>query len=493
MPGPLALRVLACAIALAGIVLRLDGIGRFGFWNDEAWVATATRVEGLRQFLVALSVTPIGWGALLEPLSHAPGRPETALRLLPAAFGVATLWLSWRLGARLAGHALGGLFALALVAFDPAGIVWAQQLKPYTAEAALALAAFLAAAAVARRPGTRQIAVLAVVLTLGLTLSNAQLFLAPPVFLALGLQALLRRDGPALRRLVIAGALVALWDLTWFALVIDPWLTPVLREYWNGHYAPRGDPAAILRFGWNAAIMLLSPGLGRFGPWLAFAGLVLLLTTSSGRWPAMAAVLLVAQLLGLSVAQMFPLDVHRTGLFVSTLVLVTTGAAAGHLVALLASRPALRPLALATTGALLAVVAWTHASPGALRNRPEDLGPLLQTVERERLAGDRILLYDRSVFVWGYYRTGTPVLVPNDGLANGYVVAVDDPDVVLVGSTNIDAAVERALAGGTRVWFVGSRFRPTDEVRIRFALARRGRITQEERRERALLLRVERP
>jgi len=59
--------------------------------------------------------------------------------------------------------------------------------------------------------------------------------------------------------------------------------------------------------------------------------------------------------------------------------------------------------------------------------------------------------------------------------------------------TPVDAAVEKALAAGTRVWFVGSRFRTADEARIRLALSRRGRITQEERRELALLLRVERP
>ena len=124
MSATVSLRLTACAIALTGIALRLDELGRYGFWNDEAWVAIATRVEGLRQFLLALSVTPIGWGALLEPLSHAPGRPETTLRLLPVAFGVLTLWLAWRLGTRLADHALGGLCALALVAFDPAGSPW---------------------------------------------------------------------------------------------------------------------------------------------------------------------------------------------------------------------------------------------------------------------------------------------------------------------------------------------------------------------------------
>jgi hypothetical protein len=41
------LRVLAWAVALAGVALRLVDLGRFGFWNDEAWVATSTRVAGV--------------------------------------------------------------------------------------------------------------------------------------------------------------------------------------------------------------------------------------------------------------------------------------------------------------------------------------------------------------------------------------------------------------------------------------------------------------
>src|SRR5262245_55620836 len=126
-------RVLACALGLVGLVLRLHDFGQLGFWNDEAWVAIATRTTDPRQFLLALGVTPIGWAAIMWLLSFLPGPPEVTLRLLPLGFGLATLWLAWRLGGRLAGNPLGGLLALALVAFDPVSIAWCQQLKPYTA------------------------------------------------------------------------------------------------------------------------------------------------------------------------------------------------------------------------------------------------------------------------------------------------------------------------------------------------------------------------
>jgi hypothetical protein len=488
-----AVRLLACAVAVAGIALRLDGFGRHAFWNDEAWVAIATRVEGVRQFLLALSVTPIGWGVALRLLAFAPGPPEVTLRLLPLGFGIASQWLAWRLGTRLAGHALGGLLALSLVAFDPTGIVWSQQLKPYTAEAALALAAFLAAATVARRGLPRDVAALALVLALGVMLSNAQLLLAPPLMLTLAAGAVLRRDGALLRRLVVAGVLVALWDLTWFTLVIHPWLTPALHEFWQGHYAPSGSIAALGAFAGSAADRLLAPALGPYGVALALGGLVVLFATRDGRWAAVALLLLLAQLVVLSAAERFPLDVPRTALFVTTMLLVSTGAAAARAVVWGWQRAALRPLAATAAIVLVGLVARGHWMPASVQVRPEDLGPLVHIMERDRRAGDRILLYARSLFVWGYYRTATPVLVPNPALANGFVVAVDDPDVVVVAPGDIAGPVARATSGASRLWLVGSRFATGDDQRLRAALAHAGRIVQEEHGERALLLLIERP
>ena len=56
---------------------------------------------------------------------------------------------------------------------------------------------------------------------------------------------------------------------------------------------------------------------------------------------------------------------------------------------------------------------------------------------------------------------------------------------------DVEGAVARALAGGSRVWFVGSRLWPADEEHILVALAAGGHIVREERRPRALLALVE--
>ncbi len=485
------MRLLAGAVALAGAALRLAEFGRLGFWNDEAWVAIATRVASLEQFLLALSVTPIAWAALLLPLAAVPVPPEIGLRLLPLAFGLATLWLAWRLGDRLAGHALGGLFALTLVAFDPSGIAWSRQLKPYTAEAALALATFLAAAAVARLGRTADVVRLALLLGAGALLSHAQLVLAPPLLVALAADALFRRDRDTLRRLLVAGLVVGVWDLTWFTLSVHPRFTPALRDFWRGHYAPLGGGAALVAFVQASYARLLWPGLGPHGVGLALGGVATLLATRAARWAALATILLVTGLVALSAARRVPLDVPRTQLFVTTLLLVLTGAAAGHVMVSLWRRRWLRPVALAAAALLVLLVARGHPSPSSERLVAEDLGPLLRVMERERRAGDRVLLYQRSLFVWGYYRTGTPVLVPLPEIANGFYVAVDDPDVVVVTRANVAEAGARAFAGARRVWFVGSRFRGADEAVMLTALARHGRMVRLERRERALLVLLE--
>jgi hypothetical protein len=166
------------------VALRLGELGAFGFSNDEAWVALSTRVEGWRQFWLALAMTPIGWAALVKGASlvHVS---EASLRAVPFAFGCLTLWAAHRAGCRFAGHPLGGVLALAVVAFAPLSVAYAKVLKQYTAEACLCILTLDRAAAFAASGGRRDLGLLAGVLALGLCFSNAQLFVAPPVLASL--------------------------------------------------------------------------------------------------------------------------------------------------------------------------------------------------------------------------------------------------------------------------------------------------------------------
>src|SRR5262249_18244499 len=278
------------------------------------------------------------------------------------------------------------------------------------------------------------------VLAAGAMLSNAQLLLAPPVLLALGIRAAVRRDRPALTRLALAALCIGLWDVAWFGILIRPWLGAV-QEYWNGHYVPVGRLALMAGFVSASLRNLLGPGLGPDGLLLALGGLAVLLATPAGRWAALAAALLIVELVAASAVRMFPLDVQRVALFLSTLLLVTSGAAAATIVTRLWTRPLLRPPAAVVLVLFVPAVGRGRGWPPAPASVAEDFGPLLQELERDRKPADRILLYERSAFVWGYYQPGVPRLLPQAG--GGAIVAIDDPAVTPVTVADAEAVAAR--------------------------------------------------
>jgi len=136
----------------------------------------------------------VGWALLLKGIALVFGGSALALRSLPCAFGCLGMHAALRAGRRFATHPLGGALALAAVAFDPLEIGYARTLKQYTAEAFFCLVALDPAAVFAGAPRRWNLVVLSGVRALGVLFANSQLFLAPPIFAALAVDAHLRRD-----------------------------------------------------------------------------------------------------------------------------------------------------------------------------------------------------------------------------------------------------------------------------------------------------------
>ena len=476
------------AIALAALACRAEDLGRYGFWNDEAWVALSTRVAGFTQFWLSLSTTPILWAAALGPLARIGVAAEVALRLLPLLFAVLTLWAAYRTGARQAGL-LGGLLALAAIGFDPASIQYAKLLKHYSAEAFFGLLAFDAAAAYTRGHRPRHLVRLCLALTLGVAFANTQLFVAPALFAALLGDA---RDWRRARTIALAGAAVALFDVGWFELLIAPHLTTALTEYWAEAYVP-ATVGRAMPFVLYALLSMLDPTWGPFGLGLALTALVgASAMVRELRVIGVATGLLLAELAVLSARRLVPFEAPRVMLFALTILNVHLAVGLALAVQSAWRRPRLRPLAVGVLAIVAADLArgrdWTTLGRAA---QVEDLGPLVRTVEDERRPDDGVLLYQRSVFVYAYYQTATPVLVPAP-TSIGCVPRLDDPRIVLVEGADATEAVARAATGHARIWFLGSRLREGDEPRIRHALTARGRLVREATRPRALLLLVER-
>lgn len=490
-------RALAWVLAIAGLCFRLQDLGRYSFWNDEAWVALCTRVQGIEQFWLAVSITPILWAISLKVLSLGVAAPEFSFRLLPLLFSCLTMWVAYGLGKRLTGHEGGGILALAVVAFDPLSIGYAKLLKHYSAEAFFGLWAFACAHRFARRRSRGDLVRLSLTLTIGLGFANAQLFVAGPILAALLASALLRRDWSIATAVVLAAGAVAVWDVMYFKLVMAPHLVPGLGQYWAGAYVS-GSAGEAVSSVVRSVVDLLGWAWGARGMAAALVCLLaFFLFVAEHRALIVGVFLLVGELACASYLRVVPLGMPRLMLFLLTLLSLHGAVALAWVTGRLWSGR-LWPVAVVGIGLLLADFGVHHRwalqgdVPRREVHRPEDLGALVAFLEEGRGANDGVLLYDRSAYVYAYYQRSTPVLVRDSSRTVGYRPRIDSPRVVLVSGANAQAAAARAFAGRGQVWLVGSRFRAGDERKIRQELAAYGTPVLEMRRARALLMLVRR-
>ena len=476
---------------MGGVPARLSELGSWGLSNDEAWVALSTRVGGFHQFWLAISLTPVAWAGLVKLFSLAFGGGEAALRAVSLLFGCLTMWAAFVAGRRFAGHPLGGVLALAVVAFDPLSISYSRILKHYTAETFFCLLAIDRAAAFAESRARRDLVLLALVLVGGLGFANSQLFLAPPILAALLLDALLRRDRQSVRDVGILGVAVGVWFALYYLLMMAPRLPSASSDpYWRAqvYLSPSWDAA---RTGWTHLSWPLAAALGARGLAVGLLCLGVACVLRRQRVVGAALVLLVIELAVLSMMRAVPVSQPRILLFVTAAVATFCAAAVGLVVARAWRRPALGILAtVALAGLALDFVLahqWRALGKSIL---VQDAGPLVQRIERERQPGDTVVVHGNTTFIFAYYQRSTPVLdpVPTRAVSVGYVPRPEDQHTLFVNDQILDAALLAALRTSQRVWFVASRLRPSRERRIRELLSRAGTTALDERRPGAFLV-----
>jgi Dolichyl-phosphate-mannose-protein mannosyltransferase len=153
---PLLLVPAAVAIAGAGAFLRLWQLGRVGFNSDEAvYAGQAASIAGdpvLKAIFPVFRAHPLLYQFLLAQL-YRDGVSDLVARLLAVGFGLATIYLVYRLGRLLYGQAVG-LVAAALLALCPYHVVVTRQVLldgPLTFFATLSLC-LLAKFVVSERP-----------------------------------------------------------------------------------------------------------------------------------------------------------------------------------------------------------------------------------------------------------------------------------------------------------------------------------------------------
>jgi uncharacterized membrane protein len=128
-------------LLLLAALLRLPGLGE-SLWYDEILYATRFPADSLRQLgrvLILDDAAPVyrilmyGWTGLF-------GEDERLLRLPSLLCGLATLWLTLRIGGEL-GNSRAGLLAAGFLCFSPVHVWYSQEAVGYTLAMALLLAA----------------------------------------------------------------------------------------------------------------------------------------------------------------------------------------------------------------------------------------------------------------------------------------------------------------------------------------------------------------
>jgi hypothetical protein len=130
-------------ILLAGAALRIAGTGASAIWYDEAVTWSKTQVP-LWQWITSYQADLSGCvllDVLLRPLMLLGSHSLWLLRLPSLAASLVSLWLAWLLMRRLDFGLTQQIITSALVACLP-GLLWiAQDARPYSLMACLALAA----------------------------------------------------------------------------------------------------------------------------------------------------------------------------------------------------------------------------------------------------------------------------------------------------------------------------------------------------------------
>ena len=428
---------LLLALMSVAAALRLVGLGSASLWYDEA-LTHAIALQPLN--LVAAQVA---WAEQLPPLWHflmhfwtsLAGDSEFAMRLPSAAFGVAAVYVCFRLGEEMLGP-WHGLLAATLLAVAPFQVHYAQEARPYSLLLLLSLASCLCFwrlvmhyPSLKRRTRRRLWAglVVAGALLLWTHLYGALLLVAENVFFAAMLLTRRRKDLPTWWRWAVSQALIIALFAPWLPMALS-WTRRVANKFWVQPFTAD----EISRVFWVYA--------GSGVTWLALAGLALLTIAATLRprdelarrrrpaiWFLVAMIALTVAVPIVVSLMVRPMFVHRYGI---------AAPAALYLLAAVAALNLLRPRAIGVAVvALAALLPWLKLDAPDDPARKPDWRGAGTFLSRNMQPGDSVAINNGlSLILYSYY--------------------VNRPDVEEFAFTEKVMPVARPPRRGTDVWLV---------------------------------------
>ena len=470
-------------LAIALVARRPAYLLSHSFWVDEGWVADSVRAP-LHQVPLLTSSTPLGWTLLLRVVPPIGG-PQY-LRLLPLAFGVASVLPAWWLGRQLdhrfdCALPLHGMAAGLAAALVPAGLA-RHDLKQYTAEAFLALVLVAAAARMEAAWSRGRLALFAVACVLAFPFSNTAPFVAAGLLGGLAVATAARGAWRRLAELVVAAVAVGLAYAAHYTQVASTGDNAVVRAYWSAQYIPtdHGLAEATRFVGERLQTALGNLGLG---PWPVAAGLIglgLLALARAGLTGVALAAPLTAGLLVLAGGlHRYPFLHVRTSLFATTTWMVLAAVGLAWLAVAAARR--WRPSAALAVAAVVAVAlallpAVTRAAARPLPD--EDVHGITRYLLAHRQAGDAIVASHLDAYPFAWYWPDRPVFVPTRAPTAISFQVTYPPGGVIVARWSDTAAIDEALGrvppGTPRVWLVAEHLTAGQRARWRARLTRLG-------------------
>ena len=245
---------IATAVAiLGGVIPRLDNFAR-SLWAAEAWVANsvlAKSLHGMFYYEHWLQTTPPLFLLLVRASVKLFGLSDYSLRAIPFLFGIAGLALIAILAWRMFQPAFAVL-CVCLMALSPPAIVYAKELKQYSADVFATCSILLALWQYLETPNRRRFLYLLVVIALILPLSYTAVALVP---LALWVVAVSKTEDhiqvateSCTRRAATLGLLAsAIAGINYFVF-IKPNSSPLLKGFWEGGFPHWGSLRNLVRF-----------------------------------------------------------------------------------------------------------------------------------------------------------------------------------------------------------------------------------------------------
>lgn len=255
---------IATAVAiLGGLIPRLDNFAR-SLWAAEAWVANsvlAKSLHGMFYYDDWLQTTPPLFLLLVRASVNLFGLSDYSLRAIPFLFGVAGLVLIAILAWRMFQPPFA-VFCICLVALSPPAILYAKELKQYSADLFATSLLLLALWEYLQESDRRHFFYLLLAVALMLPLSYTAVTLVP---LALWIIAISRTEQQIQiakqSRLLRAGALsllaAVIAGINYFVF-IKPNSSPLLKDFWDNGFPHLSSLRNLVRFYTeNIAPMLL--------------------------------------------------------------------------------------------------------------------------------------------------------------------------------------------------------------------------------------------